>query len=197
MFKPNIRGYPRASLRPGLSGWLSVGNPGQVFKYRFPWRRSWIHLLLADPQAQPLLARSGYVHVRIQTSIRVRGGSVSQRPITVFLTSSIVALAALLLWPSQDQGISKTSTKDPQANASVSETTTCQQALEKPKQVIADWISGQTSLIRVQEKDEIILGGVRSNILTLTCDDLYAEYRVTFVRVKDIWQLKNLVQLEN
>lgn len=197
MFKPNIRGYPRSSLRPGRRGWLPAGNPGQVFKYRFPWRKSWIHVLLTDPRSQPVLARSGYVHVLMKTSLSLNGNSVSRRPNLVLLGSVLVALVALLLWPMQKPGMSGPNTNVSQASAMTVETPNCQQALDEPKKVVADWNAGQTSQVKVQSKDEIFFGGVRSNILTLTCDDLYAEYRVTFVRVKDIWQLKNLVQLEN
>lgn len=184
-------------MRPGRKGWLSAGNPGQFFKYRFPWRRSWVRFLLTDPQAKPMLARSGYVHVLLTTSSTLSGNSASRRLNVVFLVSVIIAIAAFFLLPSQNSGISSPSSNAFHANGSVNPTASCRQVLNNPKQVVADWILGQTSPVKVEAKEEILLGGVRSNILTLTCEDLSAEFRVSFVRVKDIWQLKNLVQLEN
>ena len=91
VFKPNIRGVPKRTLRFGLHGWLDIKS-NQLIQHRWPWRRTWIEMLDREPDLHPIVSRSGQVMLVRQNP----SGNPKRIKFKLFATILVVLFGTLL-----------------------------------------------------------------------------------------------------
>lgn len=213
MFRPNIRGIPRGSLSPGLLGWRIRGQPDVLLRYRMPLRKNWLWSLNEDPLACILISRTGRLHVLTKRPTR---SSIS-RTLVILLTVTFGLAAvwnAFSVITNEGQSLGNQAADDvhddsalPKASPSTQDSCSVlakanlAQGIKSSSgllQAIEDWSTGASvPELAIELIREDVLGGVKSSVLAVRCQNLEKRFQATWVRANADWQLKKLVQLEN
>lgn len=198
MFRPNIRGYPKSSLRPTVRGWTVSSQHNSSLVYRLPWRRSWVFELNQRANSIPVISRSGSVHLLIAEpgkKLRV----LNRSSLLLLSASLIIVLVVFVQFLFDPPGNSRQ--EKPLAyghSTSVSKEPTCKDALQNPKDFLASYSETSTaSNLKIVLGEKIVIGGVRSGIMTVFCEGNSNRFRVTEALIDQTWSVTNLAQLEN
>ena len=197
MFKPNIRGYPKAQLRFTLFGWRLGENPESMILHRFPWRQSWVKHVLSQPDAQPVLSRLGKTHLVVELKER----PARTIPKYLFIAVAVFTISVLAVIakaePASNQDRSSNTSPEPVV-PSKSTSKECPVAEKDYDEVIGDWLGNRdVSPINVFRESQLQIGGVRSTVVLISCQSNQARYRITEVRQRDTWEMKETAQLDN
>lgn len=193
MLKPNIRGYPRGSLRPGLRGWRVRGSQGGTVLYRLPWRRNWVHQMCGAASTQLLVSRSGRVYLLRDFSAQVR---LRKSYMALLAAATILGLGAIGLSVLSDDTSSKPAVTE--MKPSQSPELGCIDGFKDPSDLVSKWALGNLhNGIRISESNVILLGGIKSTRLKIECFDKEQNFKSLWVKANKEWKLKNLVRLEN
>lgn len=192
MFRPNIRGIPRQDLRPGLNGWHLKGQPQKVIPYSWPWRTNWVHQIHRNPKLDVFLSRSGKVHILVDVD-----GDGNKKPRGKFfyaVMAGVTALGALMLATSS---IAETKSIAPvELAGSPVAVTNCDQLMLNPDKFLAKENSSSQDQLQLKVISEQQLGGVKSKDVSVSCGAQTSDYRVTYIKQKDVWNIKKWVRLE-
>lgn len=193
MFRPNIRGIPRQDLRPGLNGWHLKSQPQKVIPYSWPWRTNWVHQIHRNPKLDVFLSRSGKVHILVDVD-----GDGNKKPRGKFfyaVMAGVTALGALMLATSS---IAETKSIAPvELAGSPVAVTNCDQLMLNPDKFLAKENSSSQDQLQLKVISEQQLGGVKSKVVSVSCGTQRSEYRVTYIKQKDVWNITKWVRLEN
>jgi len=205
--KPNIRGFTRSHMSPGLFGWttrVSGQNHSLIVEYRLPLRKNWLLRINQDPQVTIMQSRSGFIHIVRPQRGRSQGRSIR----TIRINSNSAAFAALataiaiLLVGTLSQMALQQS--DSQFNDSQLE----MKVLESPAQCtdsevmsisnVQNALSGLPSDLKILEKSASIdLGGYRLTSVLVECQSQSFRLKITEAKVQSTWKLKKTARLEN
>ena len=198
MFRPNIRGIPRRSLRFGCAGWHDT-NSDQLIQHRWPWRNSWIVKLAFEPNLAPVLSRSGLVFLARNESAeqetpiaRLR----SRRKLVVSTIAALLVLATITLAMEAPRAQSKPKA-DTGNNLQGALPVGCESMLAEPGQQIESWLGGGKSQFEIAELQRHQIGGVQSRLIQVSCDSESEILRLTLVLQQKSWILKKFARLEN
>lgn len=197
MFKPNIRGYPKAQLRFTLFGWNLRDKPESIILHRFPWRRSWIKQLGRHPEAQPVLSRLGRTHLVVD----FKNWPTRTIPKLIFIALALFTILLLAVFSQAGPGSKqdRLSNSKPEAVAPInSATSACPVTSKDYSDKIRDWLGDRdVSPIDFSQESQIQIGGVRSTVVLISCQSSQKRFRVTEVKQRDTWEFKETAQLDN
>jgi hypothetical protein len=197
MFKPNIRGFPKAQLSFTLFGWRLREKPGSMILHRFPWRGSWVKQLGRNPEGQPVLSRSGRTHLVVEVKERPE----RTIPKFLFIAIALSTLSAIFLIaqaePESKQ--ERLSISKPKENVSFDAAPSkCPVADKDYFDKISDWLSNRDiSPIDVSQETQLQIGGVRSTVVLISCQASETRLRITEVKQKGAWKIKETAQLDD
>jgi hypothetical protein len=178
-------------MRLGFGGWHVTGETSEVIRFRYPWRTNWVRKLHASDSARVVLSRAGIAHIVLGVqpqSSEEKKQRYPQKPI-LFLAAAILGMAGFLLWPSPTapQEVQIETVADP-----------CAQLASQATQLTTEWVkSNQVTNVEITETGVLQLGGVKSSLITIRCQNNEMTFRSTWVKDKMGWQLKKMSQLEN
>jgi hypothetical protein len=197
MLKPNIRGFPKAQLRFSLFGWRLRNKPQSIILHRFPWQKSWIKKIERHPEAQPIFSRLARTHLVVESTIRLE--KVNPKIILGGVAAVLVAtlLVTAQLKPAVDQDtISTSQSQAPQVANGVK--SLCPVSDSDYSGKISDWLSKRNiEPVEISNETQVEIGGVRSSVLSISCQLSQKRVRLTEVKQKGTWQIKETAQLEN
>jgi len=197
MFKPNIRGFPKAQLRLSLLGWRLREKPETMILHRFPWRCSWVKQLGGHPEGQPVLSRSGVTHLVVEFKER----PARTIPKFLLIAMALFTLLALLLIvqaePESKQ--ERLSSSRPKDNVPINTApSTCPVGESEYSDKISDWLGNRDiSPIGISQESQLQIGGVRSTVVSISCQANQTRLRITEVLQKGSWEIKETAQLDN
>ena len=198
MFKPNIRGVAKRSLRLELVGWRN-SQDNSLIKHRYPWRLSWIELAAGDSSLTPALARSGQVFLVQKPPVAVAQvflaaiRSKLNKYVLFCVISAIGVLLGVLLVPTS--WAKKTVVAAPSSPAAIID---CKRVLLNPENEITKWLNGTGSdVIVFQEIQREELGGIQFRRISVSCDEEQQVLQATFALRDKAWQLKKFARLDN
>lgn len=205
--KPNIRGFSRSHMSPGLFGWVarfSNQNQSLIVEYRMPLRKNWLIRMTKDPQVTIIQSRSGFIHiVRAQRersqSNSIRTNRLKSRMATlavlVVVFAIILVAAFSQIAPQQrDSQLNNSQlgmkVREPPAHCSDSEVISISN--------LQNALSGLPSNLNILEKSASVeLGGYRLTSITVDCYSQRFRLKITEAKVKSTWKLKKIARLEN
>ena len=151
-----------------------------------------------EPNSIPLISRSGSVHLLIAKpgkKLRV----LNRRSLLLLSASLIIVLVVFVqfLFDPPGNSIQEKPLLSGQST-SVSKEPTCKDALQNPKDFFASYSETPTaSNLKIELGEKIVIGGVRSGIMTVFCEGNSNRFRVTEALIDQTWSVTNLAQLEN
>lgn len=151
-----------------------------------------------EPISIPLISRSGSVHLLIAKpgkKFRV----LNRRSLLLHSASLIIALVVFVqfLFDLPGNSIQEKPLLSGRST-SVSKEHTCKDVLQNPKDFLASYSETITpSNPKVVLGEKIVIGGVRSGIMTVFCEGNSNRFRVTEAFIDQTWSVTNLAQLEN
>lgn len=202
MFKPNVRGVSKRSLKFGLAGWQS--SESFMIQHRYPWRRNWVEKLAADDSLRPLLARSGNVYLskRVDATELKKSTHSSKKRLAIYgyalfaliflLTSQIVIIENPI-----DSSFSKPAISRPAARET-SSVVNCESIMKDPEGKIREWLAGRAQeQLTISETQRSVLGGVQLRVILVSCGQLRRDFNLTLTLTQGEWKLKKFTRLEN
>ena len=205
--KPNIRGFTRSQMSPGLFGWtarVSGQNHSHVVEYRMPLRKNWLIRMSKDPQATIIKSRSGTIHIvrpqRARTQgISTRTNRVKSRMAVFAALSTVVAVlfvgANVEIAPQQSDSQINDSQLDMKGLESTAQ---CTDGDVLSTSNVQNALSGFPNRLKILEKSASIeLGGYRLTSITVECESQSFRLNITEAKVKSSWKLKKTARLEN
>ena len=210
--KPNIRGYARSQMRPGLYGWtpmVSGQDHSQIIEYRMPLRKNWLIRMNRAQQStivQSTLvqSRTGSIHIERRQLGRSRSQPIRTKSFNLVLASlgAVVSLGALLIFGTLDQPVAnqdeslKINTQPDAEN--LAPPAECTDAEVVSQSNITNALSGLPSKLRILQRSEPIeLGGYRSTSLIIECQKQRFPVKITEARLNSIWKLMKTTRLED
>jgi len=207
MLKPNIRGYARSKMNPGLIGWVATSFSGDevTIRYRAPWRVNWLLSSKADATLLPLQARSGLVHLVVARKKRENRTLASRiwkaeisprlRPLLFVLFFGLALLVSS--WLQVPIGAEKSVSATPSSKNQIQLESCDESSFVELSQLEQLLNSSQTSLRLISTGEDVFLGGIRSQTARLACGAKQAEVRLKFLLVNNSWKLSRAVRLGN
>lgn len=193
MIKPNIRGVNKRQLKFSWAGWLNSAH-NTLIQHRYPWRRNWVEQVRADASLQPLLARSGYVYLLHQATTGRPGRSRGKATRIVLFALGGVSVFLFVALPTLQ--VSDESIVTPSSAAL--KPTNCQAILNQPENTFRHWLKGGlASKFKITETQRTVIGGVQLRKVSVSCDQLKSDYKLTLALTNGEWQLKKFARLEN
>ena len=210
--KPNIRGYARSQMRPGLYGWtpmVSGRDHSLIIEYRMPLRKNWLIRMNRAQQSTVVQctlvqSRTGSIHIVRRQLGRSRNQPIRTKSFNQALASfgAVVSLGALLMFgtldqpvPNQDDSL-KINTQSPLED--LAPTAECSDAEVVSSSNLANALSGLPSQLRILERSESIeLGGYRFTSLIVECRTQRFQVKITEAKMNSIWKLMKTARLED
>ena len=205
--KPNIRGFTRSHLSPGLFGWtarVSGQNHSLIVEYRMPLRKNWLIRMTKDPQVTIIQSRSGLIHTVRPQGERSQGDSIGTyrtNPRIAAFAGLVVVVAIVLVG-----AVSQTAPQ--QSDSQMNDSQLAMKVLESPAPCsdgevvsisnIQNALSGFPSRLKILERSASIeLGGYRLTSITVECQSRRFRLKITEAKVKSTWKLNKTARLEN
>jgi hypothetical protein len=205
--KPNIRGFTRSHMSPGLFGWtarVSGQSHSLIVEYRLPLRKNWLIRMTKDPQVTIIQSRSGLIHIVRPQRERAQGNSIrthrfkSRRA----AVAGLVVVVAIFLVGAFSQIAPQ------QSDSKMNDSQHAVKVLESPDQCsdseyvsisnIQNALIGVPSELKILERSKSIeLGGYRLTSITVECQSQRFRLKITEAKVKSTWKLKKTARLEN
>ena len=205
--KPNIRGFSRSHMSPGLFGWVarfSNQNQSLIVEYRMPLRKNWLIRMTKDPQVTIIQSRSGFIHIVRAQRERSQSNSIRTNRLTsrmATLAVLVVVFAIILVAAFSQIAPQK---RDSQLNNSqlamkVQESPAhCSDSEVISISNIQNALSGLPSKLKILERSASVeLGGYRLTSIIIDCQSQRFSLKITEAKVKSTWQLKKSARLEN
>lgn len=205
--KPNIRGFTRSHMSPGLFGWtarVSGQNHSLLVEYRLPLRKNWLIRMTKDPQVTIIQSRSGFIHIVRQPRQRSQANSIRNirfNPKMAAFAGLVVVSAIILVGPFSQIA-------PQQSDSKMNDSQLAMKVLESPEQCsdsevmsisnVQNALSGFPSRLKILEKSTSIeLGGYRLTSISVECQSQRFRLKITEAKVKSTWKLKKTARLEN
>lgn len=205
--KPNIRGFPRSHMSPGLFGWtagVSGQNHSLIVEYRLPLRKNWLIRMTKDPRVTIIRSRSGFIHIVRPQRNRSKSNSIQAnrfKPLMAAVAGLAVVIVILLVG-------SFSQIAPLQNDSQIKDSQLAIRGLESPAQCldsevvstsnVQNALSGLPSKLKLLEKSASVeLGGYRSSSVTVECQSQRFRLKITEAKVKSTWLLKKTARLEN
>ena len=205
--KPNIRGYARSQMRPGLFGWtpmVSGQDHSLIIEYRMPLRKNWLIRMTRAPHSTLVQSRTGSIHIVRRQLGRSRNQPIRTKSFNRVLASfgAVVSLGALLMFgtltkpsPNQD-GSLQINTQSPVVD--IAPPADCTNAEVVSTSNVANALSGLPSKLRILQRSEPIeLGGYRLTSLIVECRTQKFQVKITEAKMNSTWKLMKTARLEN
>ena len=210
--KPNIRGFARSQMRPGLSGWtpmVSGQEHSPIIEYRMPLRKNWLIRINRAQQSSVVQStlvqsRTGSIHIVRSQFGRSRNQTIRTKSFNLVLASlgAVVSLGALLMFGTLDQPVPNQD-QSPKINTqsaveNLAPTAECTDAEVTSTSNVANALSGLPSKLRILKRSESIeLGGYRLTSLIIECQKQRFPVKITEARLNSIWKLMKTTRLED
>lgn len=195
MFRPNIRGFSKQSLRLGLFGWR-IERSESFIKHRWPWRLSWVETIASDEVLTPVLARSGFVHLISKAGTKahvVSAGLRRLRGSLLWFGSTVCVVSVAILCTPLEENQTKSHSPSPAVSPE-----SCAALLQNPKKLVAKWLAGSESEItKITEENRLQLGGIQLRKVSIACGTQIESVQLTLIADGSAWRLKKFTRLEN
>ena len=149
------------------------------------------------PEAQPIFSRLGRAHLVVESTDRLE--KINPRIMLGGVAAVLVAtlLVTAQLKPTVDQDtISTSQSLVPQVASDVR--SLCPVSDSDYSGKISDWLSKRNiEPVEISQEAQVEIGGIRSRVLLVRCQLSQKRVRLTEVKQKGTWQIKETAQLEN
>ena len=192
LFKPNLRGVRRHSIRFTWRGWRYTDTTGidWLIEFNWPWRRSWPTRLEANKVV--LQSRSGETYLAIKAEQPPQQSSGHQASRAKFLPLLVLPLiaGAFLVWPVE--------VKPQNAKGILPRNETCQSLLSNADSAIDAWLANSsTGRLSFTQLEQFELGGVRELIVLAECENQQQKFSVQVAKQGEVWRLSKTSRLAN